>query len=354
MEPDPPRTSNGTYQRIGLLYLHAAADEAFASRLRDHLSPLQSGGAINQIDGRELSEPGAETRGHQVTLLLVSPAALRVGYGNDGPIVQALLRHDRRETRLIPVILTPVNWESTRLRRLQVLPQDGKPATTWPNLDEAFVDVTRGVKRTLDCLPVDVYVNALASGDSVSMAHLGLSYLMGGRVRRNSSKAIAWFEKAAAVGGELAMTLAGHAMKGLDPRRSHHWFTELAKQGSTYAIWELVGNYYHARGVAQDKTAAFEWCRRGAELGHPPCLVAIVGMYLSGDGVSGDDANAFEWGQRGAALGIPMAQVQLGQLYQVGRGVPRDAEAAHSWFEKAMATGDEEALARLREIGYLE
>jgi hypothetical protein len=77
-------------------------------------------------------------------------------------------------------------------------------------------------------------------------------------------------------------------------------------------------------------------------------------MYLSGDGVSGDDANAFEWGQRGAALGIPMAQVQLGQLYQVGRGVPRDAEAAHSWFEKAMATGDEEALARLREIGYLE
>lgn len=50
-------------------------------------------------------------------------------------------RHELGEARVIPVVLRPCDWHSAPFGKLNAAPQDGKPVSTWPDLDEAFLDV---------------------------------------------------------------------------------------------------------------------------------------------------------------------------------------------------------------------
>src|SRR5262249_40567585 len=59
----------------------------------------------------------------------------------------ALERHRKHEAVLIPVILRPVDSSGAPFANLQALPRDGKPVTKWANLDEAFLDVARGIQE---------------------------------------------------------------------------------------------------------------------------------------------------------------------------------------------------------------
>jgi hypothetical protein len=59
---------------------------------------------------------------------------------------QAIGRHDNDTARVIPVILRPVDWQKTPLGLLQALPKDGKPVRQWRDLDEAYVNITEGVR----------------------------------------------------------------------------------------------------------------------------------------------------------------------------------------------------------------
>jgi hypothetical protein len=61
-------------------------------------------------------------------------------------------RHEAGTARVIPVILRSVDWHTAPFARLQALPQDGKPVTSWKNRDEAFTDVARGIREVVKSL----------------------------------------------------------------------------------------------------------------------------------------------------------------------------------------------------------
>jgi branched-chain amino acid transport system substrate-binding protein len=85
----------------------------------------------------------------QVILLLVSPDFLASDYCYSVEMTRALERHRRGEALVIPIILRPVHWQGSPLGELQALPKDAQPITSsyWHNLDEAFFDVARGIRR---------------------------------------------------------------------------------------------------------------------------------------------------------------------------------------------------------------
>lgn len=60
---------------------------------------------------------------------------------------KALQRHQSNQARVIPIILRPVYWEDAPFAHLQVLPTEARPATRWTTLDDAFDDVTRGIRK---------------------------------------------------------------------------------------------------------------------------------------------------------------------------------------------------------------
>src|SRR5260370_19900118 len=62
----------------------------------------------------------------------------------------AIERHAIGAACVLPIILSPVDWENTPFSAIQILPSGGKPVTLWPDLDEALRDVARGVKKVVD------------------------------------------------------------------------------------------------------------------------------------------------------------------------------------------------------------
>jgi TIR domain len=87
-----------------------------------------------------------------IILLLVSADFLASDYCYDIEMQRALARHQRGDARIIPVILRPCEWQKAPFGNLLTTPTDGKPITKFENLDDAFLEVTRAIRKAADKL----------------------------------------------------------------------------------------------------------------------------------------------------------------------------------------------------------
>jgi hypothetical protein len=143
-----------------VFFSYAHEDEPLLGELRKHLGILKRLGVIRDWHDRRITA-GTEWKGQidhhldtaGVILLLVSPDFVASDYCWDVELKRALERHDRREARVIPVILRPVdNWHAAPFGRLQAVPTDGRPVTEWGNQDAAFADVARHIRTAVEDL----------------------------------------------------------------------------------------------------------------------------------------------------------------------------------------------------------
>lgn len=153
IKPSRSLTVNNEQQAIKIFCCYAHADEQLLKKLRDHLKPQQRQGLIQIWHDRDISagtewelEIEEQLNTAQIILLLVSPDFMASDYCYTKEMQQALERDARGEVRLIPIILRPTDWQETPLGKLQALPKNGKPITTWSNRDEAYLDVARGIR----------------------------------------------------------------------------------------------------------------------------------------------------------------------------------------------------------------
>lgn len=139
-----------------VFFSYSHVDEALRDQLEVHLSLLKRQGAIETWHDRRIA-PGegigrsiqAQLDTAEIILLLVSPDFVASNYCYDVEMTRALERHARGEAVVIPVILRPCDWHDAPFGHLKALPKDGKAVTKWTNLDEAFLDITTGIKDVL-------------------------------------------------------------------------------------------------------------------------------------------------------------------------------------------------------------
>ncbi|WP_437282526.1 pentapeptide repeat-containing protein [Sorangium sp. So ce375] len=144
---------------VRLFFSYSHEDEGLRNDLEKHLAPLERDGLVRGWHDRRI-EPGDEWAGRidrnleeaDVILLLVSADFLASDYCFDREMKRALERHDAGKARVIPVLLRPTDWHSAPFARLQALPADGKPVTSWQNQDEAWTEVAKGIRRAVDAL----------------------------------------------------------------------------------------------------------------------------------------------------------------------------------------------------------
>jgi hypothetical protein len=151
----PP--SRGPQLRVFLSYSHR--DERLRQELRKHLSPLRRSGLIRDWHDRELtpgcdfeSEIDSYLQNADLVLLLVTPDFIASDYCYEKELLRAVKRHQIGETHVVPLILRPVDWTGTPLGKLQALPRDGRPVTSWPKRDEGFLDIARGIRKIADAI----------------------------------------------------------------------------------------------------------------------------------------------------------------------------------------------------------
>lgn len=140
---------------VQILYLYASADAAFGKALETQLAALSRQELIQSwhegcIQPGQIVATALAQHIHQaeVLILLVS-ADLFASDQSYALLQQALRRHDDQGVVLIPVIVRPVEWQSTPLGGLRVLPEGGKPVITWPNQEEAWLAVVQAVRGRL-------------------------------------------------------------------------------------------------------------------------------------------------------------------------------------------------------------
>jgi tetratricopeptide (TPR) repeat protein len=140
--------------RVFLSYSHK--DEELCERFLVHLSQLKRDGLIEPWHDRRIT-PGAEWAGAihnelnaaHIIILLVSPDFLASDYCNDVEMTRALERHQSGEALVVPVIIKPCDWQTSRLAHLQALPKDAKPVVDWKTTDHGFVDAVKGLRRLI-------------------------------------------------------------------------------------------------------------------------------------------------------------------------------------------------------------
>jgi len=140
-----------------VFYSYAHEDEDLRNKLETHLAILRRNGVISEWHDRRILAGAKWSQAiddhvntSDLILLLISPDFLASDYCHDIEMKRAMERHAAGEAMVIPVILRPVDWQGALFSQLQALPKDAKPITTWQNLDEAFTDVARGIRKAIE------------------------------------------------------------------------------------------------------------------------------------------------------------------------------------------------------------
>lgn len=81
----------------------------------------------------------------QIILLLISADFLDSHYLYKVVVQKAIERHERKETRVIPIIMRSASWEGPPLDKLQALPDNAKAIALWRDRDEGFTNVVEGL-----------------------------------------------------------------------------------------------------------------------------------------------------------------------------------------------------------------
>lgn len=137
---------------------YARKDQKLLDELKTYLIPMQREGLITlwadtDIDaGKEWErEIKMHLNAADIILLLVSPDFMTSEYCYSIEMQRAMERHEQREAKVIPIILSPVHWQQAPFGKLQVLPKDGKPITgsAWVTKGKALFSVADGIRKVV-------------------------------------------------------------------------------------------------------------------------------------------------------------------------------------------------------------
>ena len=149
-------TTPNTPQPLDVFYSYAHEDKILVKELIAALSGLRREGAIKNLFDCEIV-PGQEWDAvikqqldtAEIILLCVSSDFLNSDYIYSVELQAAMDRHQAGTATVIPIIIRSVDWGGAAFAKLQALPSEGRAVTSWPNVDEAFTDVARGVRRAI-------------------------------------------------------------------------------------------------------------------------------------------------------------------------------------------------------------
>jgi TPR repeat protein/GTPase SAR1 family protein len=167
-------------------------------------------------------------------------------------------------------------------------------------------------------------------------------------LKQDYSKALPWFERAAAKGdADQIVRIANALQESGDLVRAVELYEKASGSGSTAAMFNLALCYANGKGVAKSAEKAAELYQRASDLGDAMAMSNLGVCYERGDGVAKSAEKAVELYQRASDRGDAKAMSRLGVCYANGRGVVTNFEKAFALFSRASELGDATATANL-------
>ena len=144
-------------QPIKVFLSYSPNDERLKKKLDKHLSLLKRQEYISSWDEQQIlagDEKEKEISKHledaNLVLCLISPDFIQSDYCYTVEMPYALEKKKAGKALVIPILLKPVDWQSTPFHVLQVIPRDGKPIGGRSNLDNVLASVVKEIKRVVE------------------------------------------------------------------------------------------------------------------------------------------------------------------------------------------------------------
>src|SRR5262245_27878862 len=144
---------------VDLFCSYSHKDEALREELDTHLALLRRRGVVNPWHDRRIAASDdwkqsidSHLESADLVLLLISPDFMASDYCYDVEMSRAMQRHESGAARVVPVIARSVDLEGAPFATIQALPKDAKPVTSWPNRDEAWTDVAKGIRKLAEAV----------------------------------------------------------------------------------------------------------------------------------------------------------------------------------------------------------
>ena len=99
------------------------------------------------------------------------------------------------------------------------------------------------------------------------------------------------------------------------------------------AIMQAANMYFRGIGVRKDYVKYIELLTKAADLGVMKACLILGDVYSEGRIVEQDDTKAFEFYKKGSQLGSTICQYHLALMYLDGMGVDKNLENATRWFD---------------------
>jgi len=192
--------------------------------------------------------------------------------------------------------------------------------------DETTLEKVRHAVRVLKDIDTDQtkqwavdLLKSAAENDTMAYAMntLGLAYMAGVGVEKDSLQAVAWLEKAAVHGFSDAYHNLGMMYKNgncgvrQDFVKAYGLFVKGAVDGSTVCEYDAGFMLYKGMGCQQNYAQALELFSKAAEADHSPSLYMLGLCYRNGYGVEQDTSRATACLKRAAMLSFGPAMEEL-------------------------------------------
>ncbi|WP_299193256.1 toll/interleukin-1 receptor domain-containing protein [uncultured Erythrobacter sp.] len=139
---------------VRVFFSYSHKDEDLRDQLEVQLTMLKRQGLIEAWHDRRIGagtefggEIDSQIESSNIVLLLVSSDFLASDYCYDKEMLRAMELHEQGALRVIPVILRPCEWEEAPFGKLQATPVDGRPVTSWPDRDSAFLEISKSIRK---------------------------------------------------------------------------------------------------------------------------------------------------------------------------------------------------------------
>ena len=154
--PSPDNTAP-----VSLFYSYAHEDEALRDELAGHLKILERRGLISAWHDRQIVPGQAwgqsidqHLSNADLVLLLVSTDFIGSDYIWGVELALTMQRQQAQQCEVVPIIvravdIDPADADDLPFLKLQALPPDLKPITSWANRDEAWTQVAKGLRATV-------------------------------------------------------------------------------------------------------------------------------------------------------------------------------------------------------------
>ncbi|WP_075261538.1 SEL1-like repeat protein [Candidatus Odyssella acanthamoebae] len=185
---------------------------------------------------------------------------------------------------------------------------------------------------------------------------LGDMYHYGRGVEKDLTKAIEYYQKAAAQNYPLAQATLGRVYKEgwgtkQDLEKALLWIKKAADQEDNEGQYNLALMYRDGEGVPLDDQEAVRLFRLAGEQYNADAHYNLGWMYEQGRGVKKDLSQAQYWYQKGEKGHAEDAFYSLGRMYEYGLGTEKNFAKAIRYYGKSAKVYNENARDRLEQLG---